>query len=381
MSQQPPEACGSALGRLVVGHDQRVLADARAAGRRLEAAALGQRMAAALAGRRGEVAVQVHERGARDVALAARAARRRPGRRAVAAVHDPERPARPQPLAQPRGRTSGPVTPPDAVQPRDGRGRSRSRGHARDGARPAARAAAAGGPPRAGARGPGRCSSKSRPAASAAPTSTSSTASSPSRSCRSCPAIRSSRGWSRAASASPPGERVGVPWLGWTDGTCRYCRSGRENLCDNARFTGYDIDGGYAERAVADERFCFPLPEGYEDLHVAPLLCAGLIGYRTLRLAGDAERLGIYGFGAAAHIVCQVARPRGPPRVRLHARGRRGDPGLRARARRGVGRRRARAASRGARCRAHLRAGRRARPGRAAGPSQRAAPSCAAAST
>jgi propanol-preferring alcohol dehydrogenase len=98
-----------------------------------------------------------------------------------------------------------------------------------------------------------------------------------------------------------------VPWLGWTDGTCRYCRSGRENLCDNARFTGYDIDGGYAERTVADERFCFPLPEGYEDLNVAPLLCAGLIGHRTLRLAGDAERLGIYGFGAAAHIICQVA--------------------------------------------------------------------------
>ena len=103
------------------------------------------------------------------------------------------------------------------------------------------------------------------------------------------------------------GQRVGVPWLGSTDGTCRYCRAGRENLCDTARFTGYDIDGGYAERTVADERFCFPLPDGYEDLNVAPLLCAGLIGHRTLRLAGDAERLGIYGFGAAAHIVCQVA--------------------------------------------------------------------------
>jgi propanol-preferring alcohol dehydrogenase len=108
-----------------------------------------------------------------------------------------------------------------------------------------------------------------------------------------------------------PGQRVGVPWLGWTDGDCRYCRTGRENLCDNARFTGYDIDGGYAERAVADERFCFPLPDGYEDLQAAPLLCAGLIGHRTLRLAGDAERLGIYGFGAAAHIVCQVARHEG----------------------------------------------------------------------
>jgi propanol-preferring alcohol dehydrogenase len=105
----------------------------------------------------------------------------------------------------------------------------------------------------------------------------------------------------------PAGLRVGVPWLGWTCGECRFCRTGRENLCDRARFTGYDIDGGYAERAVADERFCFPLPDAYEDAQVAPLLCAGLIGYRTLRLAGGAERLGIYGFGAAAHIVCQVA--------------------------------------------------------------------------
>jgi propanol-preferring alcohol dehydrogenase len=103
------------------------------------------------------------------------------------------------------------------------------------------------------------------------------------------------------------GARVGVPWLGWTDGRCRYCRSGRENLCDNALFTGYDIDGGYAQRTVADERFCFPIPEGYPDLQAAPLLCAGLIGYRALRLAGDAERLGLYGFGAAAHIIAQVA--------------------------------------------------------------------------
>jgi len=104
------------------------------------------------------------------------------------------------------------------------------------------------------------------------------------------------------------GRRLGVPWLGWTDGTCRYCRSGRENLCDAARFTGYDLDGGYAEYAVADERFCFPIPEGYPDEQAAPLLCAGLIGYRSLRLAGDGERLGLYGFGAAAHIVAQVAR-------------------------------------------------------------------------
>src|SRR5687767_5801539 len=103
------------------------------------------------------------------------------------------------------------------------------------------------------------------------------------------------------------GERVGVPWLGWTDGECRYCLSGRENLCENARFTGYQIDGGYAEYAVADARFCFPIPEGYPDLQAAPLLCAGLIGYRSLRMAGDAERLGLYGFGASAHIIVQVA--------------------------------------------------------------------------
>jgi propanol-preferring alcohol dehydrogenase len=104
-----------------------------------------------------------------------------------------------------------------------------------------------------------------------------------------------------------PGERVGVPWLGWTDGTCRYCTSGRENLCDRARFTGYDIDGGYAEFAVADERFCFRISPNLSDEGAAPLLCAGLIGYRALRLVGDAERLGFYGFGAAAHILCQVA--------------------------------------------------------------------------
>jgi propanol-preferring alcohol dehydrogenase len=108
-----------------------------------------------------------------------------------------------------------------------------------------------------------------------------------------------------------PGSRVGVPWLGWTCGECRYCLSGRENLCDRARFTGYQLDGGYAELAVADERFCFPVPEDYADLQAAPLLCAGLIGYRSLVLTGDAERVGLYGFGAAAHIVCQVARFQG----------------------------------------------------------------------
>ncbi len=107
------------------------------------------------------------------------------------------------------------------------------------------------------------------------------------------------------------GDRVGVPWLGYADGTCRYCTSGRENLCDNARFTGYQVDGGYGEYAAAREDFCFAVPDGYPDLQAAPLLCAGLIGYRSLRLAGDAERLGLYGFGASAHIVAQVARHQG----------------------------------------------------------------------
>jgi propanol-preferring alcohol dehydrogenase len=103
------------------------------------------------------------------------------------------------------------------------------------------------------------------------------------------------------------GERVGVPWLGWTCGACRYCTSGRENLCGEARFTGCDLDGGFAEYAVADARFCLPIPDGYGALDAAPLLCAGLIGHRALRMAGDPEVLGLYGFGAAAHIVCQVA--------------------------------------------------------------------------
>ena len=185
----------------------------------------------------------------------------------------------------------------------------------------------------------------------------------------------------RAAAGSRPGERVGVPWLGWTDGTCRYCRSGRENLCDEASFTGYDIDGGYAERVVADERFCFPLPDGYDDVQVAPLLCAGLIGYRTLGLAGDAERLGIYGFGAAASHHAQVALHQGR---RVFAFTRAGDeeaqrfalelgaewagdslgppPG-------------------GARRRADLRAGRRARAGRAEGRGEGRERSSAAGST
>jgi propanol-preferring alcohol dehydrogenase len=112
---------------------------------------------------------------------------------------------------------------------------------------------------------------------------------------------------SRGAPTFRIGDRVGIPWLGWTDGDCSYCRSGRENLCDNARFTGYTIDGGYAEFTVADARYCFHLPERYSDVEVAPLLCAGLIGYRSYRKTGDARRLGIYGFGNAAHLIAQIA--------------------------------------------------------------------------
>src|SRR5919198_1797272 len=110
-----------------------------------------------------------------------------------------------------------------------------------------------------------------------------------------------------AAEVVGEGRRVGVPWLGWTDGECRYCREGLENLCERAQFTGYDRDGGYAEYAVADERYCLPFPEAYDELQAAPLLCAGLIGYRALRLAGDGEALGLYGFGSSAHIITQVA--------------------------------------------------------------------------
>ena len=126
----------------------------------------------------------------------------------------------------------------------------------------------------------------------------------------------------RGAVRFSPGDRLGVPWLGWTCGDCRQCKADRENLCERARFTGYHIDGGFAEFAVADERFCFRLPDGYPDLQAAPLLCAGLIGYRSLRLAGEGERLGLYGFGASAHIVLQVARQQGR---RVYAFTRAGD--------------------------------------------------------
>jgi propanol-preferring alcohol dehydrogenase len=130
------------------------------------------------------------------------------------------------------------------------------------------------------------------------------------------------------------GERVGVPWLGWTCGSCEYCRSGRENLCPRARFTGYQIDGGYAEYTVADARYCFAIPDRYTDEAAAPLMCAGLIGYRTLRMAGDARRIGIYGFGAAAHIAAQVARHEGRE---IYAFTRPGDTAAQAFARRITG--------------------------------------------
>src|SRR4051812_11211342 len=124
-----------------------------------------------------------------------------------------------------------------------------------------------------------------------------------------------------------PGARMGVPWLAWTCGECRFCLSGRENLCIRARFTGRDVDGGYAQLAVADARYCFALPEDLDDLAAAPLLCAGLIGYRALRLAGDGERLGLYGFGAAAHLIAQVAVWQGGPGFSLTRAGGEAPPG------------------------------------------------------
>ncbi|HSB66772.1 MAG TPA: zinc-dependent alcohol dehydrogenase family protein [Anaerolineales bacterium] len=128
------------------------------------------------------------------------------------------------------------------------------------------------------------------------------------------------------------GQRIGIPWLGYTDGTCRYCQRGQENLCDHPEFIGYTLDGGYAEYAVADQRYCFPLPESYSDLAAAPLLCAGLIGYRTYQLAGEhVERLGIYGFGSAGHIIAQVAAYQGK---KVYAFTRPGDTATQAFARR-----------------------------------------------
>src|SRR5271166_5349233 len=167
-----------------------------------------------------------------------------------------------------------------------------------------------------------------------------------------------------AADRFTVGDRVGVPWLGWTCGVCDYCCSGQENLCDRARFTGYQIDGGYAELTVADERYCFAINRRYGDVEAAPLMCAGLIGYRTLRMAGDARRIGIYGFGAAAHIVAQVARHQGR---RIFAFTRPGDVAAQdfALSRCGMGGRRDSAAARAARRGADLCTRRAARASRA----------------
>ena len=191
--------------------------------------------------------------------------------------------------------------------------------------------------------GPGQVLVRSPPAPSAAPTCTSSTASCRTRSCRSSPATRSSAASSRAARASRRSRAASAsacPGSAGPAARAAIAASGQENLCRTPRFTGYQIDGGYAEYTVADARYCFPVPDGYGDAEAAPLLCAGLIGHRCLRMAGDAERLGIYGFGAAAHIVAQVARHRGPAAVRLHPAGRHAGAGVRAGARLRVGRRR-----------------------------------------
>ena len=177
------------------------------------------------------------------------------------------------------------------------------------------------------------------------------------------------------------GRRVGVPWLGWTDGECMYCRSGRENLCVNARFTGRDIDGGFAELTVADERFCLPLPAELSDEQAAPLLCGGLIGYRALTMTGDASRLGLYGFGSAAHMICQVAVYQGRT---VYAFTRAGDTRTQEFARSlgaAVGRRERRGAAGAARRRDHLRPGRPARAARRCADWLPAASSSAPAST
>ncbi len=168
-----------------------------------------------------------------------------------------------------------------------------------------------------------------------------------------------------------PGERVGVPWLGWTCGVCEYCRSGRENLCDRARFTGYGIDGGYAELAVADQRYCFAIDPHYGDVEAAPLMCAGLIGYRALRMAGDGPLVGIYGFGAAAHLDSAGDPPSGPAALRVHPAGRPRGAGFRANPRRRMGRRFDNGAARTARRGADLCTRRRAGAGGIGGDQKR----------
>jgi propanol-preferring alcohol dehydrogenase len=166
------------------------------------------------------------------------------------------------------------------------------------------------------------------------------------------------------------GARVGIPWLGWTCGRCRYCSEGRENLCDVPLFTGYTRDGGYATHVVADARFVFALPPEGDDVGTAPLLCAGLIGWRSLRIAGEGQRIGLYGFGAAAHIIAQVARWQGPRRLRVHQGRRCCGSALRPYARGVLGRRIGRDPARAPRLCDHLRPGRRTGAGRAQGGAQ-----------
>ena len=302
VAQQPPQPSGAALAGLVVGHDGAVGADARARGGGGERVCTRERVAAARAGpgRRRELLLHVEEVRARDVRLVPR---RESGawraERPPAIDHD--EPLLPEAIEQPIGRDE------------------RSERHASEVTLWPMRAMVL-----EAARTPLRLLELQDPEPAAGQVLLEVHA------CAVCRTdlhvvdgelprpklplvlghqivghVLASGGG--AASRFEPGERVGAPWLGWTDGTCRYCSSGRENLCDHARFTGYDLDGGYAEQAVADERFCFRIPDGYHDLQAAPLLCAGLIGYRALTMAGDAERLGLYGFGAAAHIVAQVA--------------------------------------------------------------------------
>jgi propanol-preferring alcohol dehydrogenase len=292
VAQQPPQPRRAAVA-LVVGHHGRVGPDPGAPGRRGERIRVGERMAAAFTGRRREIRVHVHVRRAGDVGGEVRgAAGARLGERPAAVHHHDLAESLGEPLRADHGHggqyvamramvldTPGePLRERDLPDPEPGAGQLALEVHACAVCRTDLHVV------------DGELTEPKLPLVPG----------------HQIVGTALSDGERFAA-----GDRVGVPWLGWTCGRCRYCTSGRENLCEQARFTGYDLDGGYAERAVADERFCFPIPDGFPDLQAAPLLCAGLIGFRALRMTGDAERLGLYGFGAAAHIVAQVARSQG----------------------------------------------------------------------
>ena len=327
----------------------------------LEAPGVGQRVAAALAGRRRTGRGPGRGRLRPGCALAARRLAGARARRARKRQSTTAQPRLAEVLEQPRGLTSGPKLTGKAT-PRRSLPLVRAMVLDAPGAplRPADLPEPEPGPGQVAARG-------ARPAASAAPTCTSSTASCPSRSCRSCPATRSSARVASGGERFAPGERVGVPWLGWTCGSAATAaRAARTSATARASPATTSTAATPSWRSPTSAS-ASPLPDGYPDLQAAPLLCAGLIGYRALRLAGDAERLGLYGFGAAAHIVCQVARHEGRRVFAFTRADDDGGAGLRARARRGVGRRRARPGARGARRRDHLRAGGRARAGGAAG--------------